>query len=119
MHLQHYHSDILNRLEVLYSLTPLPEQLAKIIPIRQVAQPGGLNQYPPGWPHQSIQQWKQIGFLQFVRQVFIPPSDWWLRLHYGIKEQPLFWYRHIIYRMQILKSIFWALMHKIEEFVSK
>ncbi len=117
--LKQQHPDIINRLEIFYSLTPLPEQLVKIIPIRQVTQPGGLNQYPPGWPHQSIQQWKQVGFLRFIWQVFIPPSDWWLRLHYGINEQPLFWYRHIIYRMQILKSLFWVLMHKIGEFVSK
>ncbi|MCJ7435553.1 MAG: nucleotidyltransferase family protein, partial [Anaerolineales bacterium] len=118
-HLQQHHPDIINRLETLYSLTPLPAHLEKIIPIKQIAHPSGLNQYPPGWPHRSIQQWKQVGFLRFVWQVFTPPSDWWLRLHYGINEQPLFWHRHIIYRIQILKSLFWVMIHKIEEFVSK
>ena len=117
-YLRQNHPDILNRLEVLYSLTPLPEHLANIIPIRQVASPSGLNQYPPGWPHRSLQEWKQVGYLRFIWQAFIPPSDWWLRLHYGIPEQSLFWYRHIIYRMQICRSIFWALIRRIGEFAS-
>ena len=111
--IQRNHPDILNRLEVLYSLTPLPERLAKIIPIRKITPPSGLNRYPPGWPHQSIRQWKQVGILRFAWQVFILPSDWWLRLHYGINEKPIFLYKHFIYRMQVLNSIFWVLMHKM------
>ncbi|MBI1795075.1 MAG: nucleotidyltransferase family protein [Chloroflexi bacterium] len=117
-HLQQQHPDILNRLDVLYNLTPLPEHLKKIIPLRPVTNLSGLNQYPPGWPHQSIQQWKQVGFLRFIWQVFIPPADWWLRLNYGINERSLFWYRHIVYRMQICKAIFQALIHKVGEFTS-
>lgn len=103
-----------NRLELFYSYTPLPERLADIIPIKQVAPPSGLNQYPPGWPHQSITQWRRVGLLKFIRQIFIPPSDWWLRLYYGLGEQSLFWHRHIVYRAQVLSSIFWVLMHRMD-----
>ena len=112
-HLQHYHSDILRRLEVIYSLTPLPERLASIIPIRQVTPPDGLNQYPPGWPHQSVREWKKVGYLRSVLQIFVPPSDWWLQSYYGINERYLFWYKHIIYRAQVFSALFWTALHKM------
>ena len=113
-HLRRYRPDILNRLELFYSYTPLPEHLTQIIPIKQVAPPSGFNQYPPGWPHQSIKQWKQVGLLRFIWQIIIPPSDWWIRLYYGLGEGSLFWHRYIVYRAQVLSSIFWVLMHRMD-----
>jgi hypothetical protein len=106
--LKQHHPELLNRLELFYSYTPLPERLANVIPIKQVLPPRGLNQYPPGWPHQSIKQWKQTGLLKFIWQILIPPSDWWLRLYYGLGEGSLFWHRHIVYRAEVLSSIFWV-----------
>jgi hypothetical protein len=112
-YLQQHHTDILNRLEVFYSMTPLSEHYAKIIPVKQVPIPTSVNHYPPGWPHQSIRQWKQVGFLRFAWRVAIPPSDWWIRLYYGVGKRPLFWYKQFIYRMQILMAIFWTFIHKM------
>lgn len=112
-YIQENRPDVINRLEVFYSFTPLPESLAKIIPIKQVRPPRGLGQYPPGWPHQSIQQQKQIGVSKFIWQIFIPPSDWWTRLYYGISQQSLFWHRQVFYRMQVFKAMFWVTAHKI------
>ncbi len=115
-HLQQSYPDILQRLEVIYSLTPLPDRLASVIPIRQIVSPDGLNQYPPGWPHQSVREWKKVGYLRFIWQVFVAPSDWWLQLYYGINERRLFWYRHIVYRAQVLKAMFWMLLRKMGHF---
>jgi Uncharacterised nucleotidyltransferase len=113
-YLQQHHPDVINRLEVFYSLTPLPERFAKIIPVQQVPIPGGVNRYPPGWPHQSIQQWKDTGYLRFILLAFVPPSDWWIRLYYGVEERSLFWYKQFIYRIQILTAMFWVIVHKME-----
>jgi hypothetical protein len=110
---------LLNRLELFYSLTPMPEHLAKIIPVRQMQPPSGLNQYPKGWPQQRAQKWKQVGLLQFLQQTVTPPSDWWLRLYYGINERSCFWYRQVIHRMRILKLMIWALIRSVPIFVPK
>lgn len=111
-YLRQNHPDVINRLEVFYSFTPLPEPLAKIMPIKKIESPNGLGQYPPGWPHQSIQQWKHVGILKFIWQILIPPSEWWTRLYYGISEQSLFWHKQVIYRIQILIAMFWVTAHR-------
>lgn len=111
--LQKERRDILNRLEVFYSLTPLPERLVGVIPIKQVEPPRGLNQYPPGWPHHDFQQSKRVGLLKFLWLAFVPPSDWWLCLYYGIKKQRVVWYKHIIYRVNVFSSAFWTVIHKM------
>jgi len=112
-HLQQHHPDILSRLEVIYSLTPLPERLTGIIPVGQITPPTGIGQYPPGWPHQSVREWRKVGYLRSVLRIFIPPSNWWLQLYYGINEKRLFWYKHVVYRAQVFSALFWTALHKM------
>jgi hypothetical protein len=111
-YIQRFHPDILRRLEVFYSLTPMPERIIELIPIRQVSPPSGLNSYLIGWPQEAFSERKHSGFLQFVRRTFTPPSDWWSHLYYGIGERSVFWYSQIVYRLQILRRMFWILIHK-------
>jgi hypothetical protein len=111
-YLQLLNPDILRRLELFYSLTPMPGRIAKLIPIRQVSPPRGFNQYLTGWPQEAFSQWRHTGFLRFLWQTFTPPSDWWLGLYYGIGEHSVFWYGQIVYRLQILKRMFWVLIYK-------
>jgi hypothetical protein len=113
-YLRQHDKALMQRLEVFYSLTPMSERLAKIIPIRQTIQPSGINQYPMGWPQQKTQKWRQVGLLQFLRHTFSPPSIWWLRLYYGIGEWPCFWYGQFTYRMRILSLMFWVLIRRIK-----
>jgi hypothetical protein len=113
---------LLNRLEVLYSLTPLPENLVNVIPIRQIEPPDGAGQYPQGWPQEVNPQWKQFGFLyymrrtltspSYIRHTLSAPSNWWLRLYYGIDDASVFWYGQVVYRLQVLKMIPWKLIRK-------
>ena len=113
---------LLNRLEVIYSLTPLPERLASIIPVRQIEPPDGVGQYPQGWPQQVYPEWKRMGFLYYlrrtaasptyIRHTFSAPSNWWLRLYYGINADSVFWYGQVVYRLQVLKMIPWKLLHR-------
>ena len=111
-YIQQFHPDILRRLEVFYSLTPMPERIAKLIPIGQVPPPDGLNRYLTGWPQEAFSQWRSIGSLRFLWRTFAPPSDWWLRLYYGIGEYSVFWYGQIVYRLQILRRMFRVLIHR-------
>lgn len=96
-------SALLNRLEVIYSLTPLPEQLSKMIPIERIPIPHGVNQYPQGWPQHKLAEWRQVGFLNYLKKTFSSPSSWWLRLQYGIDKESVFWHGRVIYQLQILK----------------
>ncbi|MEK6753567.1 MAG: nucleotidyltransferase family protein [Chloroflexota bacterium] len=105
-YLRRHDPSILNCLEVFYSLTPLPERHVNIIPIRQIFPPAGINQYPKGWPQQNFSQWKRVGFLRFAWQTLTPPSNWWLRLCYGIGDRSVFWYGQVIHRLQIFRIAF-------------
>lgn len=110
--LQQQNPHFINQLATFYSLTPIPENLQKVIPIRPGSPPMGVNKYPQGWPREAFFG-RQVGFLRFLRQTFAPPSDWWLRLYYGIDERSVLWYRQVVYRWQILKRLFWVIVHKM------
>jgi len=110
--LQKNHPDLLNRLEVFYSLTPMPEALRGIIPVPRISPPVGCGQYPNGWPHYKIGQWKRFGFRRFLRRTFTPRSAWWLRLYYGIDEKRVFWYR-LAHPLYVFKLVFWAVIDAI------
>jgi hypothetical protein len=96
---------LLNRLEVMYSLTPLPDHLSNVIPIKRIPIPHGVNQYPQGWPQHKLAEWRQVGLLNYLKKTFSPPSSWWLCLQYGIDKEAVFWHGRVIYPLQILKMV--------------
>ena len=108
--------ELLNRLEVIYSLTPFPERLQGVIPIQQIGPPRGVNQYPQGWPQEVKREWKRKGVLAYLTHTLLSPSyviatlstpsQWWLRLQYGIDDKSVLWYGNVIYRLQVLKMAF-------------
>lgn len=94
---------LLNRLEVIYSLTPFSERLSNVIPLKRIPIPHGVNQYPQGWPQHKFAKWRQAGFLNYLKKTVSPPSAWWLRLQYGIDKVSVFWHGRVIYQSKILK----------------
>jgi hypothetical protein len=108
-----HETKLLNRLEVFYSLTPLPEKYARLIPVRQIAPPEGVNRYPQGWPREKFEHWKTVGFWRFLGQTFRPPSEWWLRLYHGVGPRSTWWYGQIAHRMRIIQRLFWLLIRKM------
>jgi len=110
--IQQNNLSFLNRLSLLYSLTPLPAKYATIIPIRKIDPPVGINQYPAGWPQQAFPEWKRVGFWRFVWQSFQSPSAWWLQLYYGIDENSVSWYGNVVYRFRVLRLLFWAIVRR-------
>ncbi len=93
---------LLQRLDVFYSLTPLPESLRGVIPLAQNPTPEGVNQYPQGWPQEKFQRSRQVGLGNFVVQTFRAPSEWWLRLYYGIRPGSTGWYGQVVHRVRLL-----------------
>ena len=102
----------LRRLSMLYSLSPLPTKYESVIPIKEIAPPGGVNQYPNGWPQQAISQWKKVGFWRFLQRTFQIPSAWWLRLFYGIDERSVFWYGQVAYRLRLLRLMLGGILRR-------
>jgi Uncharacterised nucleotidyltransferase len=110
--LRKHNPEVLRRLEVFYSLTPLPERFAGLIPIKRIPPPCGINQYRKGWPENHFREWKKVGFLRFLWWTFTPPSDWWLLLHFGIGDRALRWYRQVVYRTRIPLLMLRVLIHE-------
>lgn len=97
-------SALLKQFEVFYSLTP-PAPKIKWIPASNPP-PQGLNQYPAGWPQQTFSQWKRTDCLKFLLRTFSAPSEWWLRLYYGIDKRSVPLYGAVIYPLQIWARVF-------------
>ncbi len=95
-------TEFLQRLDVFYSLTPLPESLRGMIPLAQNPTPEGVNQYPQGWPQEKFERSRQVGLGNFVAQTFRAPSEWWLRLYYGIRPGSTGWYGQVVHRARLL-----------------
>lgn len=100
----------LARLEVIFSLTPLNPECAETIPVRQLKFPKGVNQYPSGWPKQAFRQTSSQNWRQLLIQTFRSPSEWWLRLYYGIQSPFVFWHAWILYPLRMLKMLLIALI---------
>jgi hypothetical protein len=103
----------LKHLAVLYSLTPLPEQYKNRLPIKTAGKLGGMGQYPGGWPQWPFRTWKNIGFWPYLWRTFSPPSEWWLRLYYGIDSGSIFWHGQVLYRLRLFQLMGWALVRRL------
>lgn len=102
----------LRRLEVFYSLTPLPPALDGVIPVKSRLPPQGIDQYPAGWPLQAFKNRGNQPHWRYIQKTFSAPSDWWLKVYYGIDDSSLPWQR-AAYRLQVLQWLFWAIMRKL------
>jgi len=111
--LQRNNPAFLNRLGVIYSLTPLPEKCDGVIPVKKSEPPAGWNQYPAGWPQQAFPNWKRVGFWRFIRLTFQSPSEWWLRLYYGIDEKMVFWSGQVAYRLRVFWLMVWGVLRRV------
>lgn len=90
------------RLQVLYSLTPLPAHLAQLFQVHADPPPAGVNRYPGGWPRDTYRRRSQEGLLHFILQTWAVPSAWWLRLHYGISQRACWWYGAVVHPLFVL-----------------
>jgi hypothetical protein len=104
---------LLQRLQVFYGLTPLPERLVGIVPVRPAAPPAGLNLYPGGWPRQDRRALQNVGLPRFLLLTLAAPSSWWLRLHYGISQRSCWWYGAVVHPVYVLRLIARGLVRRM------
>jgi hypothetical protein len=104
---------LMRRLEVFYGFTPVPKELAGIIPVGPAAPPSGVNRYPGGWPRQNRRSPPHVGPVKFLLSSLARPSSWWLRLHYGIGERSCWWYAAVIHPLFVLRLASRGLLRRI------
>ena len=93
---------VLNTLSLLHLLTPLPEELlAHVAPARAAGMRGiGVAGRPLS---ESIRRGRP---LRAICRDVLMPSEWWLRLHYGVSgSQPLGWHRWVVHPLHVGRSL--------------
>jgi hypothetical protein len=100
----------LNLLSLFHFVSPLSHELRQLAPLEIGPQSAGVGQEFNGWPRHPWQRLRANGqsWPQIIRRTFAP-SDWWLRLHYGLNSaQPLGWYRWFRHPLYILGPFYLA-----------
>jgi hypothetical protein len=93
---------VLNMLSVLHFPTLLSEELLRYAPIKIGREPKDIGEHFQGWPGSSLADQRQKGWRRILRDTFYP-SEWWLRLYYGLgSHTSLFWRRWIQHPLCIL-----------------
>ena len=94
---------VLKMLSLFHYVNALSDTLQQQASIKIGRRPQGLGQEFEGWPRRrSRAQLRRKGYKRVLQDTFFP-SEWWLRLHYGLDSaQPLFWYRWFRHPLYIL-----------------
>ena len=82
---------VLNALALCHWLTPLSEELLKVAPLNPGRPPQGIGREFEGWPRYSLAAQRHKGYGGILRDSFYP-SEWWLRLYYGLPSGPALWW---------------------------
>ena len=74
---------------------------------------GGIGLDFEGWPRSSLASQRQKGWQRILGNTF-RPSEWWLRLHYGLGSgRALFWHRWLIHPLHILGWVQQLLLERL------
>jgi hypothetical protein len=74
---------------------------------------GGIGLDFEGWPRSSLASQRQKGWQRILGDTFWP-SEWWLRLHYGLGSgRALFWHRWLIHPLHILGWVQQLLLERL------
>ena len=96
---------VLKMLSLFHFITPLSDQLRRLAPLKIGHRPDGIGEEFRGWPRTSLRHQHAKGYQQILTDTFLP-SEWWLRLHYGLDSaESLAWYRGIRHPFHILARI--------------
>lgn len=105
---------VLKMLSLFHFVTPLSERLQQQAVIEIGQPPQGVGQEFEGWPRVPWARRQEKGLRRMLHDTFLP-SEWWLRLHYGLNSaQPLFWYRWFRHPLYILGPFY--LVEKLKLF---
>jgi len=100
---------VLNTLSLFHFITPLSDNLLRQSPIKIGHPPQGMGEEFQGWPRSSLANQRAKGYGRILYDTFFP-SEWWLRLHYGLdSDQTLWqyrWFHHPFHIMGRLNQFF-------------
>ncbi len=94
-------SRFLNRLAILYALTPVPREHEAHLPLQSIPTLTDFGQYPAGWPRWPVAGVTRENWLKYIWNTLSPPPTWWIRLYEGVTGN-IVWHRHILYRLRLL-----------------
>jgi len=110
---------ILNVLSLVHFMTPLSASLQAQASLKIGHEPQGIGVDFQGWPRSSLSAQRHKGYWRILQDSFFP-SEWWLRLHYGLEsESSLFWYRWVRHPLDILGWIKQLLGERMRDFNTK
>jgi len=99
---------VLNMLSLFHFVTPLSDTLRQQAGIKIGQPPQGIGREFEGWPRIPWTHQREKGLRRKLYDTFVP-SEWWLRLHYGLNStQSLFWYRWFKHPLYILGPFYLA-----------
>jgi hypothetical protein len=104
---------VLDTLSLLHFSTPLSDQLLSQASIKIGRAPRGIGQDYQGWPRVRGMLWRRRGLRRVLRDTLFP-SEWWLRLRYGLgSTRSLFWYRWVRHPLHILAQLVRAWLERL------
>lgn len=94
---------VLQTLSLLHFITPLSQSLLAQAPLKIGNEPQGIGEDFRGVPQSLFPVEGIKRYFHDLRDIFFP-SEWWLRLHYGLGSvRPLFWDRWVRHPLSILR----------------
>jgi hypothetical protein len=83
-------------------LVPPSPEVQKLVVLDGAPQPEGIGDDFDGWPRVYWQRLRARGLLESLRVTFLP-SEWWLRLYYGVPlDHPILWTRWVRHPLLVL-----------------
>ena len=94
---------VIHTLVMLNFITPITQiVLEKLKIATPIGSCGDCNDFS-GWPVLPIATWKKEGLGRFLKDTFFP-SDWWLKMHYGIRTRAPLWYYWFLHIFVLLEE---------------
>lgn len=117
--LRRQHPVVLNTLSLLHFLTPLSDELRSQASLFLTRSPRGIGVEFQGWPRSALATQRHKGYVRILHDTFFP-SEWWLRLHYGLgSDQSLWWYRWARHPLDIFNWVRRLLGERLEAALAK
>jgi hypothetical protein len=100
---RHAYPALIQALALFHAHAPLSDALVQAARLPINGNPVPIGEDLQGWPRVSFRLARQIGWRRFLNDTYCP-SEWWLRLYYGIKNgRTLPAYRWIVHPLEIFR----------------
>jgi hypothetical protein len=106
------HTRVWNGLPMIHHLTPWSDQVLEQLEFDVSTVQQGVGHFYQGWPRYGLASMRIRSLRQGLRDTLLP-SEWWLRLYYGVGGESYSWYRWVRHPLHILDWAFRQLVADI------